>query len=107
MEIKMLKPFIILATVAGGLGAIGLTLPQIATKDEVAKIAGDVRVLQQEQAQSAIESYELRELRLKQEIEEKRKQGGSTSNLESEVIILQKRKTRAANILENLLKEKE
>lgn len=107
MEIKMLKPFVILATVSGGLAAVGLGLPQIATKDEVAKLAGDVRVLQQEQAQSAIESLELRELRLRQEIEEKKAAGGSTTNLESEVIILQKRKTRAANILENLLKEKD
>jgi hypothetical protein len=103
---------------AGALGAVGLGLPQLATEEDVAAAvrAPEARIERLAQrlaqvdlmtTQQALESAELRALRLEREAKERATLGEDTESLDREVKIL-KRRTRGleARVLE-LMQPKE
>jgi len=90
------------------LGGVGLGLPQIATKSEVAKVAGDnaaalerlagdVKSIRQQMLNSQIESYELRRLRLEREAKIRKDKGEESEAIGTEIRIL-KRRTRSIQL---------
>lgn len=100
----ILAGFAALATVSGGLAAVGLSLPQIATQEHIEDHARDdaeaLGALRDRLAQvdlmttqQALESAELRALRLEQEAQRQREAGDDPALIDREVQIL-KRRTR-------------
>jgi hypothetical protein len=75
----------------GALAAIGIDLPRPAWSSDLDRLAGDIKRVEQLATEQALESAELRALRIEQEIEERREQGANPGLLEQEVGILKRR----------------
>lgn len=87
-------------TIAGSLTAIGALAAMIgwnadrpAWSSELVRLAGEVKRVEQLATEQALESSELRQLRIEQEIEDREAKGQDTGTLPAELKIL-KRRTR-------------
>lgn len=100
-----------IAGIAGGvvlagsaLGAIGLQLPQIATKAEIRDLRKYVAQVDLSTTQQALESSELRTLRLEQEAKDREQQGENTETIQREIQILKRRTRGLDQRVQELLK---
>lgn len=75
------------------LGTIGLGLPQIATEEDLKDLSVQIAQVDLMSTQQALESAELRVIRLEREAKARQAEGENTDSLDGEVRIL-KRRTR-------------